>query len=346
MNTITSRKQNHLDICTKQQVESTLPSPFEQVHFLHSALPELDEKSIETSIDFLGRTISLPLFISCMTGGSEEGGKINRTLAEAAEESNIPFGLGSLRVLFEHPDRMPDFNIRKIAPSIPILGNLGAVQLKEIPLHRIKELCSALELDALVIHLNCGQELFQENGDTDFNALYSAISHAVETLHLPIIVKETGFGIRPVEIGKLLEIGVSFIDVAGSGGTNWITVETLNNPKNQSAADQFSTWGIPTAYLLDASRKYRDCLIASGGIRSGMDLAKSLALGAKLGGMALPFMRAVREGGKEAVLEKIETIKKVLRSVQLLTGCQNIERLRRAPLVKSLEFKNYSGQIS
>lgn len=341
--TISTRKQKHIDVCMDEElyfVEGNHTSGFSQVHFIHSAFPEMKFDDISTEIKFLGTTIRLPLFISCMTGGSDDGFNANRELAKAAQSCGIPIGLGSIRVLFDHPERIDDFSIKSCAPDVPVLANLGAVQIRDIDIKKIKALVKKLEADALVVHLNCGQELFQEGGDRDFRGLFDAIGRAVETMNLPIIVKETGFGIRPRDVKRLIDLGVAYVDLAGAGGTNWILVEQGCQGDDQ-AAEEFSSWGLATAMLTDASRDISDRILASGGLRNGMDLAKSLALGAYAGGMALPFIRAALETRADGVCLEIENIQKVLQSVMFLTGSRTIEELRQAPLIKSPEFQNY-----
>ncbi len=342
---ISKRKQSHLDVCVKKAdlVSQRTTAGFEEVFFFHNALPEIDFDAIDTKETFLNTSIDLPLFISCMTGGSDEGKKANRELAKAAEIKKIPLGLGSCRVLFEHPERFSDFYLRKEAPSIPLLANLGGVQLKKIEMNALKEMLKKLEVNALVIHLNPAQEMFQKGGDRDFTQVIDAISLAVEKLPLPVIVKETGFGISPTLVKGLLERGVAFVDVAGAGGTNWILVETVAN--DDPSGEEFINWGLPTAPLLDAL-DYPQKILASGGLRSGIDLAKSLALGAHLGGMALPFIQAAIQGGSEKVLETCTLIETSLKRVMLLTGCQNLKNLRDAPLIRSKDHLHLVEQIS
>lgn len=338
-----ARKQHHLEACLKESTEEIESRPecgFESVQFIHTALPELSADAVDISITFLNKKIALPLFISCMTGGSEKGYLANVELAKAAQRSQVPLGLGSVRVLFEHPERAKDFRMRTWAPDVPLMANLGAVQARDLPALRIKELVHSLECDALVLHLNCGQELFQKGGDRNFLGLFDAIGRIIDSVGLPVIVKETGFGIRPKQISQLLSLGVHYVDVAGAGGTNWILVEKSCQNAN-SAAEEFSNWGIPTPVLLDTAQKFKGKILASGGLRSGMDLAKSLALGALAGGMALPFIRAAAQGGTEAIEEEIVKIGKVLQAVLALTGLKSVEELRGTPLIKSTAFEHY-----
>lgn len=346
---ISKRKQDHIDVCRREaphKIESEISSGFESLKFIHTALPELFLNEISTEIEFLESRIRLPLFISCMTGGTEEGYRANKELAIAAGIMNVPFGLGSMRVLLEHPDRIRDFSFRKYAEDAPIIGNIGAVQLRESSLYPLKDLCERLELNALTIHLNCGQELFQKGGDRDFRGLKTAIKSAIDELKIPMIVKETGFGINPSLINELIEMGAYYVDIAGAGGTNWILVEGAAQGRMDAAAAEFAEWGITTAHLLDASRKFQGKILASGGIRCGMDLAKAIALGAVAGGMALPFIRAALEGGHAAVCKMIEHFEQVLRSVMLLTGCKTTLQLREAPLLKTMAFEKVSSVLT
>lgn len=348
MKSITHRKQDHIDVCREgsgHTIETETEIGFRSVQFVHNALPELSCDEVSTEIQFLGKAIRLPLFISCMTGGTAEGYQANQFLAEAAQFMGIPLGLGSMRVLLTHPEKTPEFSMRAIAPTIPILGNMGAVQMRDESLENIKKLIVQLELDALVIHLNCGQELFQNSGDRDFRGLKKAIAKAVSYLEIPLIVKETGFGISPSLAQELIEMGVTYVDVAGSGGTNWILVEKSCNSSMDSVANEFSSWGNSTALLLASMQKFPGKILASGGLRTGMDLAKSIALGALAGGMALPFLRSALEGGPEAVCRKIQEYHDVLRNVMILTGCKTVADLRKITLIKSLAFEHASSKL-
>jgi len=340
--TISKRKQDHIDVCkpdSLHRIESFTSSGFDCVRFIHHALPEINFHEVETKTEFLGKTICLPLFVSCMTGGVDAGYHVNRELAIAAQKMGIPLGLGSMRVLLSNPKRFDDFSMRQFAPDIPILGNIGAVQLKEEKtLKKLVLLMEKLELDALVIHLNCGQELFQENGDRNFRGLKEAIAYAVDECPFPVIVKETGFGIKPALIKDLIDMGVEYVDLAGSGGTNWILVEQGCN--QAEIGNQFATWGNRTAVLLDAAGNMSGKILASGGLRSGMDISKAVAMGAVAAGMALPLFHAALQGGKEAVCDTVDGIHRVLKMVMTLTGSQTIADLKKVPLLKTLEFEH------
>ncbi|MGA2613362.1 MAG: type 2 isopentenyl-diphosphate Delta-isomerase [Spirochaetia bacterium] len=328
-----SRKAGHLEICTdpsRFSIEGA-GGGFEGIRFVHIALPELSETELDTGTDFLGHHLKLPFFISCMTGGSEGGFRANKELARAAEALGIPVGLGSMRVLLEDRELFKHFNMKPLAPSVPLLANIGAVQIRDMERPAIYELLNRLEAQALVIHINPGQELFQPEGDRDFRGLKEAIARVCDECPLPVIVKETGFGIAPHLTRELLASGAAYVDLAGAGGTNWILVESYRFPEQEnSAASQFAQWGIPTAVLLASFGGRQIRLLASGGVRGGMDAAKALAMGAHLVGFALPVIREVAAGGAEAVIGFFRKLEMTLRSTMLLTGSRDIPSLRRA----------------
>lgn len=300
------------------------------MRFVHNALPEVADAELDTTEAFLGQRVALPFFISCMTGGSEGGFKANRQLAAAAQELRIPVGLGSLRVLQEDPDLFPHFHVKPIAPDVPVLANISAVQVRDGDIPSLLALVQRLEAQALVVHLNAGQELFQPEGDRDFRGLKQAIARLCEASAVPVIVKETGFGIVPSLVRELLRVGAAYVDLAGAGGTNWVTVESYRaSREDRLVAAEFADWGVPTALLLAACRTGRDRLLASGGIRSGLDAAKAVAMGAALAGMALPVIRAVVGGGAGAVVKLFRGLEKTLRVVMMMTGSRTTSDLRR-----------------
>ena len=265
-----------------------------------------------------------------MTGGSEGGGRINRQLAAAAQAAGIPVGLGSIRVLLENPDLFEQFHVKAEAPDVPVLANISAVQVRDGDTAALLSMVQRLEAQALVVHLNAGQELFQPEGDRDFRGLKAAVARLCEASHVPVIVKETGFGIGPGLVRDLLRAGAAYVDLAGAGGTNWISVESYRLPEEErGAAAEFADWGIPTAVLLAALEPRDPRIIASGGMRGGMDAARALAMGASLVGFALPVIRAVVDGGAEAVIRWFRTLEKTLRTVMMLTGSRTVADLRR-----------------
>lgn len=345
---IGERKAQHLEICSNEsayQVEggSTM---LDEVRFVHRALPEVDESEIDLTTTFLGRTISMPVFISSMTGGSAEGYRVNKILAEIAQDAGVPVGMGSIRILYRKPDVIDHFRLRNLAPDVPVFANIGGVQLIDPDQRELIELVKRLEVDALAVHLNPGQELAQPEGDRDFAGVLDGIARLVDASPVPIIVKETGFGIAPRDARALVDRGVTYVDVAGSGGTNWVTVERYRMEADaELVASEFSDWGIPTGIALAASRDLEGRLLASGGLRTGLDVAKSIALGAVAAGLALPFVREVVAGGHDAGLAFAERIRSVLRTAMVLTGARTVHDLAHAPLLRSAVFRDTTEQI-
>lgn len=303
---------------------------------------------MDSTADFLGKRIAFPFFISCMTGGSAEGFRVNRELALAAAELGVPVGTGSIRVLLEHPELADHFRLKIHAPDVPLLGNLGAVQLRELEPSRVDGLVELIGADALVIHLNPGQELFEDDGDRDFRRLRESLATFIARAPYPVIVKETGFGIAPSDARFLLEAGAAYVDLAGSGGTNWISVEGYRHDEAAlEAALEFRDWGFRTAPLLAASQVADGRILASGGLRSGMDAAKAVALGAAAAGMALPLARAASEGGARKVVAYGRRVERVLRTVMLLTGSRTVAELRRKGVLSmTREFAEERDRIA
>ncbi|MFW6215190.1 MAG: type 2 isopentenyl-diphosphate Delta-isomerase [Alkalispirochaetaceae bacterium] len=346
---LSTRKTRHLEICIdaeRFEVE-TGRSRFDEVHLLHRSLPEIDEARIDTSTTFLGKSVRMPLFVSSMTGGSAAGYQANKQLAEAAEQLGIPVGMGSIRILFRKPEVLEHFQLKRFAPSVPVFANIGGVQLPSMDHGEIYRMLDALEVDGIAIHLNPGQELFQVDGDRDFSGILEGIRRFCASAPVPVIVKETGFGISPGEVETLFEAGASYVDLAGSGGTNWAQVESYRlSPEERLAAQEFGDWGAPTALLLAALGRNRTGVLASGGVRTGMDLLRSLALGAELAGTALPFIRAVHSRGVEGAVAYGRRVEKVLRTGMLLTGTARVEELRTAPLRLSEALKADARALS
>ena len=346
---ITLRKEHHLDICLDDRRypdPAPLGTSLDQVQFLHQALPELDSAHVDTTQPFLHAVLRLPLMISCMTGGSGRGRSANRALAAAAQRAGIAIGLGSIRPLLQDEATFADFHVKPLAPDVPVLANLGAVQLRDLHTHSLREVLQRLEVQALVVHLNAGQELFQPDGDRDFRGLLDAIERVTAECGMPVIVKETGFGIRPRLVRYLLGCGVRYVDLAGADGTNWVLVEGRRLPHSRRAsADTFADWGLPTGVLLALLRDLAGNLIASGGLRHGVHLAKALAMGAACGAMALPFIRAVMAGGSDGALALIHRIEHELRTAMTLCGATSVAALRRAPLLRSASFRHQVAEL-
>jgi isopentenyl-diphosphate Delta-isomerase len=300
------------------------------VHLLHTALPELSAGDVDPSVFFLGSRIPVPFFISCMTGGSDGGFHMNRELARAAQELGIPVGLGSMRVLMRNPDLFLHFHVKPIAPDVPVLANIGAVHVRDGDNGDLLDLARRLEVQGLVVHLNPGQELFQPEGDRDFRGLKDAIARLCDRSPLPIIVKETGFGILPPLARELFDVGAAYVDIAGAGGTNWISVESWRiSDGERAAAEAFADWGIPTALNLAAFGSAQDGILASGGMRTGVEAAKAAALGAQLVGFALPVVRAAADGGAQSVVAWFRRVERSFRAAMLLTGSRTLRDLRR-----------------
>ena len=349
---IQSRKSDHLRVCLEggSGVESEGATGFQEVRFVHNALPEIATDEVDTSCRWMNYTLSFPFLISPMTGGSENGYGINRDLVRAAQEARVAVGTGSMRVLFQYPEVLHHFQLKKLAPDVPLLANIGAVQLKHHSCAEIVDMVRRLEADALSVHLNCGQELYQQHGDRDFTDLKAAIVRVAETAPFPVVVKETGFGIAPVTARWLLSHGVSAVDVAGAGGTNWIRVELQRADGASIPHDTtFSDWGLPTAYLLGALKKlfseYSGRIIASGGIRSALDIAKALALGAGMTAAALPLVRVAVRAGSDGVVAYLAGLRRTLVSLMTLTSCRTIEHLRSRSLIVSPRFTDYVNQL-
>jgi len=346
---IGQRKAEHLEICTDPDsyAVETGSTMLDGVQLIHRSLPELNTDDVDTSSEFLGSRVALPCFISSMTGGSAEAFKANKDLARVAQEARIPVGMGSIRILFRNPDVIDHFRLKELAPDVPVFANIGGTQLRDRDNRTLLELIRRLEVDAVTVHLNPGQELSQPEGDRDFSGVLAGIARLCEECPVPVIVKEAGFGIGPDEAGALIDVGAHYVDVAGSGGTNWMTVEgyRLNEPARQ-VTDEFAGWGIPTAALLAASRSLDGRILASGGLRTGMHVVKSVVLGAVSAGLALPFIRAVTEGGVEDGLALVERIRSVVRTAMVLTGSRTVADLRNAPYTTSPDLDRFVAALT
>jgi len=345
MGNLTERKQKHLDICldSSRSVVSG-DTGLSAVRLPHRALPETDTRDVSLATAFLSFTLKSPLLISCMTGGSSDGYRLNRILAEAAGIHGIAVGTGSIRVMLAHPETRSHFELKKIAVDVPVLANIGAAQLGEYPVEKIIEAVKSIEADGLYVHLNPAQELFQDGGERVFRHWFEGIAELSEKSPFPILVKETGAGIPPVEGLKLLKAGAALIDVAGSGGTDWVAVEALSrNCDANSAAVSFRNWGYPSAELLLAYRQIVRAggdsgsliagkIIASGGLRTAMDFAVSLSCGAVLGAAALPFIRLASAGGLESVSDYIRELNRGIGAAVVLSGSGSLEKFRQSEL--------------
>jgi len=327
-----TRKADHLRINLEEDVAAKgVSAGFDAYRFMHCALPEINLADVSTATTVLGWQLASPLFISCMTGGTESAQRINVVLAETAAELGIALGLGSARVLLERPDALPTFAVRDIAPGVPLLANLGAVQLNlGVSAADCARLVDLLGADALVLHLNALQEALQPEGDTCFAGLLARIEAVAAQLHVPVVVKEVGWGVSADLVTTLLDAGVAAVDVAGAGGTSWSEVERhrLGGPAARTAA-AFAGWGIPTAVALTQARTASPdgVIFASGGVRSGLDVAIASALGADLVGVAGPFLRAAASG-TQACVDLGREWMDVLRIAMFCTGSPDLATLR------------------
>jgi len=346
------RKFEHIKICLKNNVEigSTRLNEinfygFEDVDFIHKSLPEINFDEIDTSINFFGKELNAPIIISGMTGGTKIAEKINKNLAIAAESCKIAFGVGSQRAAIENPKLIKTYYVRDVAPNIFLIANLGAIQLNYgYSTEEIKKAVEMIKADALALHLNALQEVFQPEGDRNWKGCLKKIEHICEHVNFPIIVKETGAGINR-EIAKMIEKAkASAIDISGYGGTSWSLIES----KRRSGMEKnpLINWGIPTAIsLIECVESVKIPIIASGGIRNGLDIAKCIAVGASSVGIALPFLKPATKSYK-LVKKEIEKIVKELKMAMFLVGAKNIKELRKVPIVitgKTREWAEVRG---
>jgi len=340
-NQIKERKDEHIQICLEEDVKArNITTGFEDIHLIHRALPEISLKEIDLSTTVFNHLFSAPLIVEGMTGGTEKAITINAAIAQAVEELGLGMGVGSQRAAIEDPTLEKTFKVaREEAPNAFLIANLGGPQL--IKGYGVKEAQRAVEMieaDALAIHLNPLQEVVQPEGETDYKGIIEEISEIVKGLDVPVIVKETGAGIAAEEAKTLEAIGVSGIDVAGAGGTSWAAVEYYRAKKqgNQSAqmfGEALWDWGIPTAIsLVEVIQSVSLPVIASGGIRSGEDAAKAIALGASLTGIAWPALVSALKGSA-AVKETLNLMIGQLTSAMFLVGADSIKKLKVSPLV-------------
>jgi isopentenyl-diphosphate Delta-isomerase len=325
------RKADHIRLALDPAMQPH-KNYFDDYCFEHQALPELNYDAIDLSCSFLGRDLTAPLLISCMTGGTPEAARINRNLALAAEAMGIAVGVGSQRKALEDASTVGDFRIRPYAPSVPILANLGAVQLNYgYGLDHCRRAVSMIEADALVLHLNPLQEVIQPEGQRNFAGLLDKIGHIAANLEVPLIIKEVGCGISRAVAEKLSGVGVRVVDTAGAGGTSWARIEA-ERAQEAGLGDLFANWGIPTPVAIQRLRGIPGLtIIGSGGIRHGIDAAKALAAGADLVGMAYRFLRAANDSS-EAVVEKVRRVTEELRMSMFCVGAGSLEALRETPL--------------
>ena len=333
------RKSEHLQINLKKDVSfPRLTTGLEKYRFVHNALPEIALEDVTLATDFLGKKLQMPLLISSMTGGTAQAQRINYHLAEGAQTAGIALGLGSLRAAVEFPHLVDTFRVRHLAPDILLLANLGAAQLNTgLGVEDCQRVVELVKADALILHLNPLQEALQADGDTDWRGLLPKIEAVCRGLEVPVVAKEVGWGISAGTARRLVGAGVTAIDVAGAGGTSWSQVEMYRAPteRRRRLGAQFADWGLPTAEaVVEVRAALPDVpLVASGGLRRGLDLAKVLALGADLGGMAGPFLKAANDSA-QAVAELAAEMGDVLRIAMFSLGVAQIQDLKNSSLLR------------
>ncbi|MFS0864299.1 type 2 isopentenyl-diphosphate Delta-isomerase [Fredinandcohnia sp. 179-A 10B2 NHS] len=336
---INQRKAEHIHIAMNESVTGKqITSGFERVHFIHNALPEIDFKDIALNTTFLDYQLKTPFLVSSMTGGAEMAESINRNLAIAAEEKGWALALGSTRALLESDYFRSSFQLRDYAPTIPIIANLGAVQLNYgFGVDECRKIIEITDANMLVLHLNSLQEVLQTDGNTNFKNLLSKIEKLCQELEVPVGVKEVGWGIDGDVAKKLYDAGVAFVDVAGAGGTSWSQIEKrrLTDVVRKIAAESFSEWGIPTVDSILSVRKQceHQPLIASGGIVNGVDAAKAIALGANIVGIARGLLKAATESVDD-VVEMMEIRALELQMAMFGIGVSSIQELHETRRLK------------
>ncbi len=334
-----TRKADHLRICLDEDVQChAITNGLENYRFIHCCLPEFDRSEIDITTQFLGKNLRVPLLISSMTGGTEQAKIINYRLAEIAQSYHIAMGVGSQRVAVENPQVIDSFAVRKIAPDILLLANLGAVQLNySYGIDECRRAIDTLEADALILHLNVLQECVQTNGDTNFRGLLDKIANLCSLLPVPVIAKEVGNGISGAMAKKLINAGVAAIDVAGAGGTSWAKVESKRAKDNiqRRLGATFANWGLPTAECITSVRAIAPNipLIASGGLRNGLEVAKTIALGADIAGLAWPFLQAAAQS-TEAIDDLVKILIAEIITVLFCTGSVNLSELKHSKIEK------------
>jgi isopentenyl-diphosphate delta-isomerase len=340
MSSIEKRKLRHIRVSLEEEVETDISTGFKDIHLIHRALPEIDLDEVSLDTTLLGKKIAAPLVMSAITGGTEEAKKINAVLAEVAEKKQIGISVGSQRIAVAQPETVPTFSVvREKAPTTFVMGNVGAPQLSlGWGVEEAQKCVDMIEADALALHMNPLQEAVQVDGDTDYRGIYSKVNELSQQISVPLIMKETGAGIAWEDAVKMQEAGASALEISGVGGTSWSAVEyhiakEVGKKDMEYLGQALWNWGVPTAIsVVETSNKTTLEIIASGGLRTGAEVVKSIALGANAGGMAKPFLeKAVK--GKDALVEHVDHIVGEIKVVMFLVGAKNLSELNKVPVV-------------
>ena len=340
---IEQRKADHLDLCATDEVafkeRTTL---LECVRLVHQSLPEASFDSIDTRVRLLGKELRAPLLIAAMTGGHERAAQINQELASIANELGYAFGLGSQRAMQKQPETSWTYQVRERAPDALIFGNVGVVQARDLTTETIAEMLAEVGADALCVHMNPAMELVQPGGDRDFSRGLETFQRLWAELGMPIIAKETGNGVSREVAARLRAIGIRYADTSGAGGTSWVGVETLRaQGDGRALGEALWDWGVPTAASVRYCVEAGMTTIATGGIRTGMDVARAIALGASCAGIARNVYQALLEGGSDGARTFLRRVELELRSIMLLCGAKTIEELQQAPRVVTGELRDW-----
>lgn len=329
---ITQRKQDHIDLILSDQLVERNQSGFDQIQLSHRGLPECDRDEVDSRTTFLGKKLTFPFLISSMTGGASDNLHIiNQNLARAAESCQVAMAVGSQRAMISDISAKKSFQLRQYAPTIPLIANMGAVQLNyDFGLEEAQQMVETLDADALFLHLNPLQEVIQPEGDTRFGHLLEKIAQLVEDLSVPVILKEVGCGLSAQDIERGIDAGVTWFDVAGRGGTSWSRIEShrAQNDRAKSLGEVFQDWGLTTPQALRQARPFQKQahFIASGGIRNGIDMTKSVIMGGQICGVAAPLLKPAMDS-TTACIEKIEQFKQEFQTAQFLLGTPKLANL-------------------
>ncbi len=341
---ISARKADHIELARSGDVgflrRTTL---FECVELVHDSLPELDLQGVDTTLEVLGKKLAAPILIAGMTGGTERAQRINRELSRIADERGYAFGLGSQRALLKNPAVLPTYAVRDVAPNVLLLGNIGVVQARELSTSEIEKLVRVVGADALCVHLNPAMELIQREGDRDFRGALATLERLARELGVPVIAKETGSGLSPSVARRLVGAGIRHVDVSGAGGTSWVAVEMhrAEGPE-RGLGETFRDWGIPTAASVAFMARHGfQTVFATGGVSDGLTIAKAIALGASVGGIARAALQAVENGGRDGALAFFDRVEAELRAAMLLVGAKDLAALREAPRLVTGELATW-----